>query len=112
MGGTGAGVSPEDLFVAAAASSYSTTLAEMLRAARLPQTSLAVHAEGLVAGDPGAVRFTSVTVRPTIQAPTLRNATPMRRPPSAARNYCFIDRSIRGNIAYLVGDVVLVESVK
>jgi peroxiredoxin-like protein len=66
MGGTGVGMSPEDLFVAAAASSYSVTLAEMLRAAGLPQSCLEIHAEGLVASDPGAVKFTTVTVRPTI----------------------------------------------
>src|SRR5205085_8489463 len=67
MGGTGAGMSPQDLFVAAAVSSYSVTLAEMLRAVGLPQSLLAIHAEGLVASSAGAERFTTVTVRPTIQ---------------------------------------------
>ena len=67
MGGTGAGMSPEDLFVAATASSYCVTLAEMLRAVGLPQSSLSIHAEGLVASDAAAERFTTVIVRPTIQ---------------------------------------------
>jgi peroxiredoxin-like protein len=109
MGGTGAGMSPEDLFVAAAVSSYSVTLAEMLRAVGLPQSSLAIHAEGLVASDAGAERFTTVTVRPTIQG-----ADPAQRPAYekaaiAARNNCFIGRSIRGNIAYVVGEVSLLD---
>jgi hypothetical protein len=54
MGGTGAGMSPEDLFVAATASSYCVTLAEMLRAVGLPQSSLSIHAEGLLASDAAA----------------------------------------------------------
>ena len=108
MGGTGAGMSPEDLFVAAAASSYSVTLAEMLRAVGLPQTLLGIHAEGLVASDAGAERFTTVTVRPSIQGadPAQRQAYDDKAA-IAARNNCFIDRSIRGNIAYVVGGVCL-----
>jgi peroxiredoxin-like protein len=112
LGGTGAGMSPEDLFVAAAASSFGAMLAEMLRAAELPQTILAIHAEGLVAGDPGALRFTSVTVRPTIHGADAAQRQAYEKAAIAARNYCFIGRSIRGNIAYLVGKVGLVESVE
>src|SRR4051812_12215412 len=67
MGGTGTGMSPEDLFVAAAVSSYSVTLAEMLRAMALPQGSLAIRAEGLVASDAGPEKFAMVTLRPTIR---------------------------------------------
>lgn len=112
QGGTGAGMGPEDLFVAAAASSYGATLAEMLRAAGLPQSSLAIHAEGLVAGEPGAVKFTSVTVRPTMHGADAAHRQAYEKAAIAARNYCFIGRSIRGNIAYLVGAVALVERVE
>lgn len=112
LGGTGAGMSPEDLFLSAAASSFGAMLAEMLRAARLPQTSLAVHAEGLVAGDPGAVRFTSITVRPTIHGADAAQRKAYEKAAIAARNYCFIGRSIRGNIAYLVGKVTLAGSIE
>jgi peroxiredoxin-like protein len=108
MGGTGAGMSPEDLFVAAAASSYSVTLAEMLRAVGLPQTSLAIHAEGRVGSCAGAKRFTTVIVRPTIQGADTAQRQAYEKAAIAARNNCFIGRSIRGNVAYVVGDVSLV----
>jgi peroxiredoxin-like protein len=108
MGGTGAGMSPEDFFVAAAASSYSVTLAEMLRAIGLPQTSLAIHAEGLVTSNAGSERFTTVTVRPTVQGADITQRQAYEKAAIAARNYCFIGRSIRGNIAYVVGGVSLV----
>ena len=108
MGGTGAGMSPEDFFVAAAASSYSVTLAETLRAIGLPQTSLAIHAEGLVTSDAGSERFTTVTVRPTIQGADIGQRQAYEKAAIAARNNCFIGRSIRGNIAYVVGGVLLV----
>jgi len=107
MGGTGAGMSPEDLFVAAAACSYSVTLAEILRAVGLPQTSLAIHAEGLVDDGIGAKRFTTLTVRPTIQGADTAQRQAYNKAAIAARNNCFIGRSIRGNIAYVVGEVSL-----
>src|SRR5580704_14431783 len=77
MGGTGIGMSPEDLFVAAAGSSYSVTLAE-----------------GLVASDPGAVKFTTVTVRPTIHGADAAQRQAYEKAAIAARNHCFIGRSI------------------
>jgi peroxiredoxin-like protein len=108
MGGTGAGMSPEDFFVAAAAASYSVTLAEMLRAIGLPQTSLAIHAEGLVTSNAGSERFTTVTVQPTIQGADIAQRQAYEKAAIAARNNCFIGRSIRGNIAYVVGGISLV----
>jgi peroxiredoxin-like protein len=104
-GGTGTGMSPEDLFVAATASSYCVTLAEMLRAVGLPQSSLSIHPEGLVASDAAAERFTTVIVRPTIQGADVARRTAYAKAAIAARNICFIGRSIRGNIAYVVGEV-------
>jgi peroxiredoxin-like protein len=108
MGGTGAGMSPADFFVAAAASSYSVTLAETLRAIGLPQTSLAIRAEGLVTSNAGSERFTTITVRPTIQGADIAQRQAYEKAAIAARNNCFIGRSIRGNIAYVVGGVSLV----
>jgi peroxiredoxin-like protein len=110
MGGTGAGMSPEDLFVASAASSYSVTLAEMLRAVGLPQSSLAIRAEGLVTSDAGAERFTTITVRPTIHGADAAQHQAYEKAVVAARNHCFIGRSVRGNIAYVVGELCLVGS--
>jgi peroxiredoxin-like protein len=107
MGGTGTGMSPEDMFVAATASSYCVTLAEMLRAVGLPQSSLSIHAEGLVASDAAAERFTTVIVRPTIQGADIARREAYAKAAIAARNNCFIGRSIRGNIAYVVGEVCL-----
>jgi peroxiredoxin-like protein len=108
MGGAGTGMGPEDLFVAATASSYCVILADMLRAIGLPQTSLAIHAEGLVTSDAGSERFTTVTVRPTIQGADIGQRQAYEKAAIAARNNCFIGRSIRGNIAYVVGGVSLV----
>jgi peroxiredoxin-like protein len=107
MVGAGAGMSPEDLFVAATASSYCVTLAEMLRAVGLPQSALSIHAEGLVASDTAAERFTTVIVRPTIQGADTARRDAYAKAAIAARNNCFIGRSIRGNIAYVVGEVCL-----
>jgi peroxiredoxin-like protein len=107
MGGTGTGMSPEDLFVAATASSYCATLAEILRAVGLPQSSLSIHAEGLVASAAVAERFTTVIVRPTIQGADVARRDAYAKAAIAARNNCFIGRSIRGNIAYVVGEVCL-----
>jgi peroxiredoxin-like protein len=107
MGGTGGGMSPEDLFVAATASSYCVTLAEMLRAVGLPQSSLSIHAEGLVAADAAVERFTTVIVRPTIQGADVARREAYAKAAIAARNNCFIGRSIRGNIAYVVDEVCL-----
>jgi len=109
MGRTGAGMSPEDLFVAAAASSFSVTLAEILRAVRLPQTSLAIRAEGLVASGAGGERFITITVRPTIEGADTARRQAYERAAIAARNTCLIGRSIRGNIAYVIGEVSLVD---
>jgi len=110
MGGTGAGMSPEDFFVAAAASSYSVTLSEMLRAVGLPQSSLTIRAEGLVTSDAGAERFTMITVRPTIHGANPGQHQAYEKAAIAARNHCFIGRSVRGNIAYVVGELCLVGS--
>lgn len=107
-GGTGTGMSPEDLFVAATASSYCVTLAEMLRAVGLPQSSLSIHAEGLVTSDAAAERFRTVMVRPTIHGADVARRDAYAKATIAARNNCFIGRSIRGNIAYVVGEVCLV----
>jgi peroxiredoxin-like protein len=109
LGGAGTGMSPEDLFVAATASSYCVTLAELLRAIGLPQTSLSIHAEGLVASDAATERFTKVIVRPTIEGADVARRDAYAKAAIAARNNCFIGRSIRGNIAYVVGEVRLAD---
>ena len=72
------------------------------------EIAILIHAEGLVASGAGAERFTTVTVRPTIQGADTAQRQAYEKAAIAARNNCFIGRSIRGNIAYVVGEVSLV----
>jgi organic hydroperoxide reductase OsmC/OhrA len=58
------------------------------------------------------VKFTTVTVRPTIHGADAAQRQAYERATIAARNNCFIGRSIRGNIAYVVGEVSLVEAAR
>jgi organic hydroperoxide reductase OsmC/OhrA len=59
------------------------------------------------ASDAGAERFTTVTVRPSVQSADPAQRQAYEKAAIAARNNCFIDRSIRGNIAYVVGGLCL-----
>lgn len=73
----------------------------------LPQSSLSIHAQRLVASDVAAERLTTVIVRPTIQGADAARRDAYAKAAIAARNNCFIGRSIRGNIAYVVDNVLL-----
>jgi organic hydroperoxide reductase OsmC/OhrA len=107
----GGGVAnPETLLIAAMASSYGATLSNVLRGSSLARTRICVSAEGVITTDLGKPRFTRVTV-----VPTIRGADPSRRDEYekaavTARDECLIGRSIRGNVAYVVGEVSLVEA--
>jgi organic hydroperoxide reductase OsmC/OhrA len=108
MGGIEDGMSPEALFVAAAASSFGATLAVMLRASGSPHSSLVIHAEGLVASDLCAAKFTTITVHPTIHGADALRRRAYEQAATSARNHCLIGRSIRGNVAFVVGVVCLI----
>jgi organic hydroperoxide reductase OsmC/OhrA len=108
---TNGGTSSGKLLVAAIATSFGSDLAETLRTSGLPYSVLDVHAEGLVAGEIcAAATFATITVSPTIRdADTLRRQG-YEQAAVSARNHCRIGRSIRGNVAYVVGAVCLVGS--
>lgn len=103
----GEGPNPEVLLIAAISSCYSITLANVLQAAGLPQSRISVHADGVIVSDRGRVQFARVTISPTIRgADTLRQDA-YQRAAITARDDCLIGRSIRGNVAYVIGDVAL-----
>jgi organic hydroperoxide reductase OsmC/OhrA len=104
-GGNGTG--PEALLIAAVASCYSVTLSHVLERTSLPLTRVSVLADGLIADDSGKEHPTSVTVHPTIRgADTLRRGA-YEKAAAAARDQCLVGRSVRGNVAYVVGRVSL-----
>jgi peroxiredoxin-like protein len=100
-----AGPNPEVLLIAAISSCYSITLANLLQAAALPQKHISVHADGVIGSDLGRVQFTRVTVNPTIRGADALRRDAYQKAALAARDDCLIGRSIRGNVAYVVGDV-------
>jgi organic hydroperoxide reductase OsmC/OhrA len=107
--GTEAGIGPEYLFVAAAVSSFAATMAEMLALAGLPQSALAITAEGQTACDFRAAKFTRITMLPTIHGADTSRRQAYEKAATDARNHCLIGYSIRGNVAYVIGEVSLIE---
>lgn len=105
-----AGPNPEVLLIAAISSCYSITLANLLQAAALPQKHISVHAEGVIVCDLGRAQFTRVTVNPTIRGADALRRDAYQKAAIAARDDCLVGRSIRGNVAYVVGDVALRQS--
>ena len=105
------GPNPEVLLIAAISSCYSITLANFLEAAGLPQNRISVHTDGVIVNDFGRVQFTRVTVSPTISGADVLRREAYQKAAVAARDDCLIGRSIRGNVAYVVGDVVLPQSI-
>jgi organic hydroperoxide reductase OsmC/OhrA len=101
------GQRPEVLLVAAIACCYLTTLSDVLRAVSLPSTRISVRTEGVIASDGGKPRFTRVTVHPTIQGADIPRQEAYDIAAVSARDACLIGRSIRGNVAYIVGDICL-----
>ena len=105
---TGVGASSEKLLVTAITSSFGSALAEMLRTTGLPYSLLDVHAEGLLASDVGAATFATITVCPTVRGADASRRQAYEQAATSARNHCNIGRSIRGNVAYVVGAVCLI----
>ena len=101
----GAGKRPEALLIAAIASSYGITLRDALSAAALPLTGVFVRAHGAVTLVSGKMRLTRVTVDPAIRGADRTQRDAYQRAAVAARDDCLIGRAIRGNVAYVVGDV-------
>lgn len=104
--------SPKTLLIAAITTSYTITLSNVLRESCLPQTRIAVRADGAIATCHGRPQFTRVKVSPTIYGadPVRRDA--YEKAAITARDICPIGWSIRGNVAYIVGDVALLQPTK
>ena len=107
---SGKSPSPEVLLIAALSSCYSITLSNVLEAASLPQKHISVHADGIIVKDLGEVQFARVTVSPTIRGADVLRRDAYQKAAVAARDGCLIGRSIRGNVAYIVGGVSLPQS--
>ena len=101
------GSAPETLLIAAISSSYSIALSNILRIGCLPQTRVSVHGSGTIVNSCGRAQFDRVVISPTIQGADLCRQNAYQDAALAAREHCLIGRSIRGNVAYVVGDVVL-----
>lgn len=99
---------PEALLVAAIASSYGIAFAHLLDGAALPRSRIAIRAAGTIAMDHGKAHFIRVVVTPNILGADLLQLKEYRRAANAARDGCVIGRSIRGNVAFVVGKVSLV----
>lgn len=107
-GETEGGTSSGKLLVAAIASSFGSALAQTLRTSGLPYSILDVHAEGRVDSEIDAAPFTTITVSPTIRGADVLRRQAYEQAATSARNHCRIGRSIRGNVAYVVGTVCLI----
>ncbi len=101
------GPSPETLLMAAISTSYSITLSSVLREACLPRSRVSVRADGVTVGSHGRPKFTRVRVSPTIRGADVLRRGAYEKAATVARDDCPIGCSIRGNVAYIVGDVVL-----
>ncbi len=98
---------PETLLVAAIASSYGIALANLLDAAALPRGGIVVRAAGTVVMGYGKARFTRMLVTPNIRGADLARQEEYRKVANTARDECVIGRSVRGNVAFVVGDASL-----
>ncbi len=106
MGGRGAGTSPEELLTSAVCTCFTSTLFALLSRARLPATKLTVAAQGKVVGYPGKdARFAEIRVSPTVHDGDTSRLEEYAKFACQARDRCFIGRTLRGNVAYIVGEV-------
>lgn len=105
MGGKGAGVSPEDLLLGAVSSCYSGTLYSLLAKKKLSVSHISVKAEGIVTGYPAQMKFSRITVYPTIYNGDETRKKEYQEAVEKARNKCFIGKTIAGNVDYEVGSV-------
>ena len=108
MGGQGIGYSPEDLLVSAVTACYSGTLFGVLTRRKLAVKRVGIRAVGQVAGYPTASKFARLVVHPTIYGGDEALAAAYVEAAAAARERCFIGKTIAGNVAYEVGEVKVV----
>jgi organic hydroperoxide reductase OsmC/OhrA len=101
------GLTPEALLIAAMSTSFSMVLSDILRAASLPQTRICVRGSGTIESSCGTAQFDRVVLSPTIQGADLSRRDAYEKAATAARDGCLIGRSVRGNVAYVIGKVLL-----
>ena len=101
------GLAPEVLLIAAISTSYSIALSEVVRAASLPQARISIHGSGTIVTSCGAAQFDRVVLSPTVQGADLSRRDAYEKAATAARDRCLIGRSMRGNVAYVIGNVLL-----
>jgi peroxiredoxin-like protein len=107
MGGKGVGASPEDYLLAAVTACYSGTLMRLLTQKQLPVHSLTIRTEGVVEGFPNAARFARITVHPTVVGGIPAREADYQQMAEAARDQCFIGKTVREYLRYTVGTVVV-----
>ena len=103
MGGKGEGTSPEELLLAAVTSCYSGTLFRVVQRAGLPVARVGIRTEGTVSNYPAATRFSTITVYPTIVGGDATKLKDYQAAAAAARDKCFIGRTVRDYLEYRVG---------
>lgn len=108
MGGKGIGYSPEDLLIGAVTSCYSGTLNGILVKRGLAVKRVGVRAEGHITGFPMQTKFDRLVVNPTIYGGDEAAASAYIEAATAARDHCFIGKTIAGNVKYEVGEVKVV----
>lgn len=109
MGGSGVGTSPEEFLLCAVGSCYSATLYGVLRRQHLPVNSLSVRVEGKVTGYPDASRFAAILVHPMIREADRARAEAYESACHEARDRCFIGRTVRDTLEYVVGEISYVD---
>lgn len=108
MGGQGAGTSPEELLTSAVCTCFTSTLFALLSRARLPAAKLTVAAQGKVTGYPGKdARFAEIRVSPTVHEGDCARLEEYAKFACQARDRCFIGRTLRGNVTYVVDEVAV-----
>ena len=112
MGGCGVGASPEHLLVGAVASCYSATLFGQLRRRGLPAAAVRVAARGEVTGYPVETRFARLIVSPTVVGGDPALGDDYVDAARAARDRCFVGKTIAGNVDYEVGEVSVSSTVE
>jgi len=103
-------LSPESLLLAAVASSYGIALAGLLHDRSLPSTRVVIHADGFIANEQGKPYITRVMLRTTILGAHVPSQTAYKKATIAARDECIVGRSVRGNVAFGVGEVTIAGS--
>jgi peroxiredoxin-like protein len=109
MGGSGEGTNPEELLLGAVATCYSLGLSHLLHKRDLQATSLSVRAHGYVSGYPLAAKFARIIVTPTIAGADIARAADYEAAANAARDRCFIGKTLAASVSYEVGQVAFAD---